>query len=174
MKTSSEYIKRATDKTGADILIRPVRRDDEARLNEFYLGLSERTARSFYGYSVDRSVLAREIIEQRCDADGGMHLFLIAVASDNTIVGIGALVRFSYSEAEYEAGLIIADGHQENGIGALFMEVLIAYASGLRIGAELVAYTTTTNAGARKLLQKFKFVLKSSEEGVMTWTYAAP
>jgi len=162
------------DKTGAEILIRPVCSDDEERLLRFYLNLSDRTFRSYHGYPLDRNVfITKEKIFQQCHAH--QDDLCLAAVHDNEIVGLGALLRMElFAEADYEMGHLISDDYQKRGIGSLLASALLSHAGKHWAKKRVVAYTHSMNIGARKLVQKFGFILKNTECGEMTWIYVIP
>jgi len=160
------------DKTGAEVLLRPICPLDEEMLRRFYLELSEKTFRSFYGYCTDRNIFVRkEKLSQECHVDLEKDLRLVAIR-DNEIIGLGMLLDMdSFAEANYEIGHLISDEYQGRGIGSLLMESMLVYAKEHSTKGKIVAYTHTMNIGAKRLLQKFDFVLKNTEYGEMTWIY---
>lgn len=160
------------DKTGAEVFLRPISPDDEELLRRFYLELTEKTFRSFYGYSTNRNIFVRkEKISQECHVDQKKDLRLVAMRN-NEIIGLGMLVGMDrFTEANYEIGHLISDDYQKHGVGSLLMEAILEHAKAHSKGKFIVAYTSAMNIGARKLLQKFDFVLKNTEYGEMTWIY---
>ncbi|MFA5830543.1 MAG: GNAT family N-acetyltransferase [Candidatus Paceibacterota bacterium] len=163
-----------SDKTGAEILIRPICPDDEERLLRFYLNLGDRTFYSYHGRSRNRNaVITEEKILKQCHPSKE-DLCLVAV-HDNEIVGQGALLRMErFQEADYEMAHLIADAYQRRGIGSLLAKALLAHAGEHWAKKRIVAYTHIVNIGARKLLQKFGFIFENTECGEMTWIYTVP
>jgi len=162
---------RVLGKTGAEIEIRSLRPGDESLLRNFYLGLSEETLYSYYNYRMDRSVLIREEkIEQECSYDRDVHMRLAAIHGGE-IIGLGILLGSFCPEEASEIGHLISDDYQGRGIATILMEILLSHAELRQKGDWICAQTSARNAGARKLLQKFGFTIKSRADGEISWLY---
>ncbi len=154
----------------ADIKIRTIDSDDENLARDFYENLSEETFRSFYRSPKNRKVSEDqwEILKEN-SFDPEKYL-LFGVFHDGEIVGLGMLIRIFPNRNEYEIGLLVADAFQKKGIGEFLLRTMFRYAQKHSTMETFIAHTTFTNIGVKKLLRKFGFVLKKTDEEELVWT----
>jgi GNAT superfamily N-acetyltransferase len=97
-----------------DVLIRPIRPSDRLRLAEAHGNLSAETQRRRYLGPKPR-LTAREL-RYLTDVDGVDHVALVAERGGE-IVGVARWVRNREEPTAAEAAIVIADGHQGQGLG---------------------------------------------------------
>jgi acetyltransferase len=126
-----EHIKPYTTKDGHDLLIRPIRPEDEPALVDFHETLSGRTVYLRYAHEMTLPErVAHERLSRISFIDYNREMTLVAENKDNdpetvdTIVGAGRLIKvFGTSSAEFN--LIISDEYQGKGLGTELLSRLM-------------------------------------------------
>ncbi len=138
--------------TGEPVLIRPIRRDDEVRLREAIMRLSDRS-RYLRFFSGARR-LPDAVIRQLVDVDGQRHVAWGALDMSDpdqptAIAAVHAIRSGDAGEAELAFGVL--DAYHGQGLARLLIDAVVSdvRAIGLR---ELVADVLVENTKARRLL----------------------
>lgn len=117
----TQYISKFAMKDGTEVLIRPIRPEDEPMMVRFHQTLSERSVylRYFQPSNLDRRT-AHERLTRICFTDYDRDIVLIAVAQNDSgepfIVGVGRLSKLHGSN-EAEFAMLISDQYQRRGLG---------------------------------------------------------
>ena len=126
----TRYISPWTAKDGTQLVIRPIRPEDEPALVQFHGTLSERSVALRYFHVMTLSTrVAHERLTRICFIDYDREMALVAEYQDahtgnREIVGVGRLSKVrGTSEAEF--ALLVSDRFQRKGIGAALLERLI-------------------------------------------------
>ncbi len=131
----SQYVGRVTTSKGLDILLRPIRPEDEPLLVAFHAQLSEETVRFRWFHSMQFSQrTSHERLRRVCFADYDRELAMVAesgIGGTRRVVGVG---RLSRTENSAEYAVVVSDAEQGKGIGRAIMTRLIevARAEGIR------------------------------------------
>jgi acetyltransferase len=126
----SQYIMPWTANDGAQLVIRPIRPEDEPALVRFHGTLSDRSVALRYFHAMSLSArVAHDRLTRICFIDYEREMALVAeqrdpVSSDYEIVGVGRLSKLRGSTAA-EFALLVSDGHQGKGIGTALLERLV-------------------------------------------------
>jgi acetyltransferase len=123
-----------------EVLIRPIRPEDEAMLARFHATLSERSVylRYFHMLPLDARVDHKRL-SRICFIDYDREMVLVA-ERDQEILAVGRLVR-AENEKEAEFAVLISDQFQGHGLGTELLKRLIeiARADGLeRVTADML------------------------------------
>ena len=125
-----QYVDTWTTRSGKEILIRPIRPEDEPRLVEFHEHLSERSVYLRYASMLQISQrVAHERLSRICHIDYEREMALIAEWHDpetdrDMIVGVGRLTKeFGTNEAEF--AMLVIDEFQREGIGTELLRRLV-------------------------------------------------
>lgn len=119
--------------TGAVIVVRPIRPDDEAMMVRFHEGLSDRSVYQRYFHMM---TLAHRTEHARlfrvCHADFDREYVFVAADRENDrggpeILGVARLERSDDGRAA-EFALVVADRHQGTGVGSALLRQLITVA----------------------------------------------
>jgi acetyltransferase len=133
--------------TGAGIVIRPIRPDDEGMMVHFHEGLSDRSVYQRYFHML---TLARRTAHDRltrvCHPDFHREFVLVAEGRDDesgapAILGVARLQRIG-DGAVAEFAVVVADHHQGIGVGGALMRQVVAIArreSVPRLRADILA-----------------------------------
>lgn len=150
-----QYISRSTMKNGTDVILRPIRPEDEPAMAKFHELLSDETVylRYFHMAKLDTRV-AHERLVRKCFIDYDREMALVAElpSADSQvprIVGVGRLSRRPLSQ-EAELAVVVADQYQHQGLGGELIAQLvkIARAEGLK---RIVAEFHSENSAIRHL-----------------------
>jgi acetyltransferase len=128
-----DYIAESVLATGAGVVVRPIRPDDEAMMVRFHEGLSDRSVYLRYFHMMtlaQRTAHAR--LTRICFVDYDQEFALVAEGRDEEtsapiILGVARLQRTS-ERGEAEFAVAVADRYQGIGVGGALMRQLIAVA----------------------------------------------
>lgn len=157
-----QYEKKWTAKNGQQLLLRPIRAEDEPLIVNFHKELSENTVRQRYLelLSLDTRIAHKRLI-QVCCVDYEKELTFVA-EHQGEILGVLALQRLSLGKtAEFK--MIIVDKFQGHGLGRAFLQLALEVCKKEGI-QELVAEVLEENHVLIHLLQKMNFTLSRSEK----------
>ncbi len=157
MPYPNQYISRFNLSDATEILVRPIRPEDEPLIVEFHAGHSEQTLRwRFFGLVRH---LTRDNLIRLCHLDYDRELALAGVWHDEEgrphITGVSRYhLRPETGVAEF--ALVVGERWQRRGIGTQLMQRLIAVARerGVR---RLVGQVFAENKPMLRLLQKLRF-----------------
>jgi acetyltransferase len=129
----SQYIAESVLATGAGIVIRPIRPDDEAAMVRFHEGLSDRSVYQRYFHMMtlaQRTAHAR--LTRVCDVDFEREFVLVAegradVGGGPAILGVARLHRVGET-GEAEFAVVVADRCQGIGVGGALMAQVLTVA----------------------------------------------
>jgi acetyl coenzyme A synthetase (ADP forming)-like protein len=111
---------------GSSVWIRPARRTDRDRLEDYFIGLSPETRRlRFWGASVD----IRGVTAAALDQDYVRHLTLLAFSGGDEGAVVGGAQYLAIDEHRAEVSFSVADELQGRGLGSLLLERLASAAS---------------------------------------------
>ena len=129
----SHYVASAALATGAAVVLRPIRPDDEPMMVRFHEGLSDRSVYQRYFHMMTLAHrTAHERLVRVCGADFDREFVLVAEGREEgsgapAILGVARLQRVG-DGAVAEFAVIVADGHQGVGVGGALMRHVIAIA----------------------------------------------
>jgi acetyltransferase len=152
----TEYVWRGALRDGTDIVIRPIRPEDEPAMAAFHATLSEDSVRMRYmqGMKLDQRT-AHERLLRICFLDYDREIALVA-EKQGEILGVG---RLSKTGAEAEWSLLIADPWQGKGVGYQLLSRLIEVAGRERL-TRIYADILTTNLRMQRLCTRLGFSIE--------------
>lgn len=165
--------------SGEDLMIRPIRPEDEPAMVKFHETLSDRTVYFRYLHSLQLSQrVAHERLTRICFIDYGREWALVAEkeginAGDKEIIGVGRLTR-SQTEGEAEFAILVTDTYQRQGIGRELLARLveIGKAEGVSV---ITGQILPENYGMQRVAQKLGFeVHHDVEEGLVVARMPVP
>ncbi|HEX3660717.1 MAG TPA: bifunctional acetate--CoA ligase family protein/GNAT family N-acetyltransferase [Acidobacteriaceae bacterium] len=153
-------------KAGADVVIRPIRPEDEPLIVAFHDRLSERTVIERYFTSLDLNArTAHERLTRICFIDYDRELALVAETRGPNGAAIGGVSRMVRGDHGIAATLavVISDDCQGQGLGEELMRrtLAAARAEGIR---EVVTHFLPENQRMRKLARKLGFALLEEKD----------
>jgi acetyltransferase len=165
----TQYVAPYTMKDGAEVVIRPIRPEDEPLMIAFHQTLSEQSVYLRYFYSMKLSQrVAHERLTRICFIDYDREIALVAdhidpVSGAHEIIAVGRLIKLHSSDAA-EFALLISDRFQHCGLGSELLRRLIAVGREERIG-RIVAEILPENTGMLHICRRLGFRLKRTPDG---------
>ncbi len=165
----AQYAAPWTLKNGANVILRPIRPEDEPLLVKFHQTLSEETVYHRYFNSLQLSErIAHERLVRICFNDYDREIALVAEYKpswelDAEILGIGRLIRLrGTNDAEF--ALVISDTWHRMGLGAEMLKRLvdIGETEGIR---RIIGHILPENHAMRHVCRKAGFKVELDPEG---------
>jgi acetyltransferase len=164
-----EYAGAWKSKSGGEVLVRPIRPEDEPLIVAFHDRLSERTVVQRYFTSLALGArTAHERLTRICFIDYDRELALVAEVNDplkgRLIAGVSRMIRQDHGQ-DATLAVVIADDFQGQGLGEELMRRALgaARAEGVR---QVQVWFLLENMRMRNLAEKFGFTF-SEEKGLM-------
>jgi acetyltransferase len=147
---------------GAEILIRPIRPEDEPMIARFHERLSERSVylRYFHLLDLDRRVSHERLI-RICFNDYDRDIALVAVHG-NTILAVGRLKRIDATDAEL--AVLITDEYQGRGLGRELSRRLVEIARAEKI-ERVIAEILPENIHMQRVCRELGFRMQLLPDG---------
>jgi acetyltransferase len=164
----TQYVSPWRMRDGRQVVIRPVRPEDEPLMRSFHELLSEQTVYLRYFHMEGLSArVAHERLIRKCFIDYDREMALVAEALDPEtrrpqLLGVGRLAR-QRDPQEGEVAVLVADRFQNLGLGTELLRRLIelARAEGY---ARMVAHILPENVTMRKLAERLRFKIEPHED----------
>jgi acetyltransferase len=164
----AQYVWQWKAKNGLDVLIRPIRPEDEPLMARFHESLSEQTVflRFFHMENLSSRV-AHDRLLRKCFIDYDREMALVAEAKnaatgEREILGVGRLTR-ERDRREGELAVLVTDRVQRLGMGTELVRRLIEVARNEKF-ERIVALTIPENMAMRSLAERFGFVTQATED----------
>jgi acetyltransferase len=149
---------------GAEVMIRPIRPEDEPLLVAFHRTLSEESVyRRFFQLLSLEQRIAHDRLIHRCNIDYDREMALVAVtagADGPTILGVGRLTK-QHAVPQGEFALLVSDQAQGHGLGTELLRRLIAIAKDEKL-QRLTADILPDNLAMQRLATDLGFRLVRS------------
>lgn len=157
----AQYASTITLKDSTPVTVRPLRAEDEGRLEAFHTTLSERSIelRYYQPLALDQRT-AHERLVRLCQSDYDRQIALTAI-QDDKILGIARYTKPHGRDAQAGVAtfsMLVSDACQNRGLGTALLARLIAVATAegiTRLKAEVLA----VNAPMRRVCEKLGFAL---------------
>src|SRR5512135_877709 len=164
------YVKPWTTRQGEEVIIRPIRPEDEPLLVKFHETLSDRSVYLRYLTNLDYSErVAHQRLARICFNDYDRELALVAECQDcdgaPEIMGVARLSKHHY-RPEGRFTLLINDHFQGRGIGTELLRHLLDVARGEKL-ERVTATMTVDNHAMQQTCKKLGFRLFHAEQGAM-------
>jgi acetyltransferase len=142
---------------GSEVLIRPIRPDDEPLMAAFHQTLSERSVFMRYFSFLKLDVrTAHERLARLCFVDYDRQIAFIAEScGPRAIAGVGRLIKIP-GTGEAEAAFVVSDAMQHRGLGAALLNAVIQFARDESLSAVRATFLAE-NSAMRKLLVRTGF-----------------
>lgn len=148
---------------GATAHLRPIKRDDAARLVDFYGRVGQRS--KYQRFFAPYPVLSDRDVERFTSVDHDRRVALIVLAGDD-LIAVGRYDRTGNDTAE--VAFLVEDTHQRRGVGSVLLEHL-AQAARERGIARFVADVLPANQPMTRVFREAGYrVCGSVEDGVLT------
>ena len=161
----ARYIMPWSFSDGKEVLLRPVRPEDEPMEHEMLTTLSEETLRTRFFQTVKN--ITHEMHVRFCNIDYDREMAIVAEIRENDkkkIIGMGRLiVERTFKSAEY--AVLVHDDYHGKGLGYKLMDVLIGIAQDKGL-EELYGYVQTGNRQMLKICKRLGFTVESIPENI--------
>lgn len=160
----SQYVSRWTMKDGTEVMIRPIRSDDEPLMVKFHRTLSDRTVYMRYFCSLSFNMrTAHERLLRICHGDYDREMVLVAERKDpqtghQHILGVGRLNKL-LGDGDGEIAVLISDEYQRRGLGTELLRRLIQFARDEK-QSRVVAEMLRDNLAIQIIFKKLGFRLR--------------
>lgn len=147
---------------GAEIMLRPIRPDDDALEKAFLCGLSRD---SRYNRLLSSRALTPEEIRRLTRIDYEREMALVAVSGHGRQARLLGVARYHKDAdgAGAEFALVVADAWQRKGVGSLLLQLLLQHARTAGI-ARLHGITLASNQSMQMLARKLGFVQQADPQ----------
>jgi len=156
----NRYVGTWTTKKGREIIIRPIRAEDEPLMQRFHATLSDR---SVYLRYLSPMLLSERVTHERlsrvCHCDYGRELALVVDLENNgqrEIVAVGRLSRFRGEDQDARLSMLVSDHYQGEGLGMELVNRLIKAAKHEKI-TRIIAVMSPENEAMQTLCSKAGF-----------------
>lgn len=171
-----QYVHPWTLKSGMEVLIRPIRPEDEPLMVRFHEPLSERSVylRYFHMLGLGQRI-AHERLSRICFVDYDREIALVAertgaVPGGREIAGVGRLVK-ARAGGEAEVAVLVSDAYQRMGLGAELVRRLVEIARAEKY-QRIVADILPENGAMLRVFHRLGFdVRHSTDDGVTKASY---
>lgn len=164
----AQYVSSWTMKNGAQVLIRPIRPEDEPAMVHFHETLSERSTylRFFHMEKLSSRVAHRRLV-RRCFIDYDREMALVAERGGEKgarpeIIAVGRLIRTPGTK-DAEVAVLVADAFQKLGLGSELMRRLIQFGRDEKL-ERITATVLSENVAMRALAAGQGFVVVKSAD----------
>ncbi|MFZ0978667.1 MAG: bifunctional acetate--CoA ligase family protein/GNAT family N-acetyltransferase [Candidatus Acidiferrales bacterium] len=164
----AQYVWQWKAKNGEEMLIRPIRPEDEPLMARFHESLSEQSVFLRYFHMENlTSRVAHDRLLRKCFIDYDREMALVAEAKNPAtgeaeILGVGRLTR-ERDRSEGELAVLVTDRVQKVGLGTQLIRRLIEVARCEKF-ERIVALTMPENTAMRSLAERFGFVTEATED----------
>ena len=157
-----KYVATRTLKNGEEVLLRPIKAEDEGRFNELIKSLSQESMR-FRFFSVIKE-MPHETLTKYCNLDYDRQIALVAELqqSPKRIIGAGRVIVEPDGKSG-EFAVLVTDEWQHLGVGSLLMDYIIEFARDRRL-EKIFAHVLSNNYKMLRLSEKKGFKTERLDE----------
>jgi acetyltransferase len=123
------YTSRITTSDGRELILRPIRPEDEPMALDFHMGLSEQTVKLRYMYNFPlEERITHERLANLTYIDYDRQIALVAIdtsGEEPRMIAVGRLSMLSGTKEVAEFGLLVADDFQQQGVGSAVLGKLL-------------------------------------------------
>jgi RimJ/RimL family protein N-acetyltransferase len=135
---------------GVELVVRPIAADDREALREHFEALSEETRYRRFMAAIKH--LSERELTRLTDLDHRDHEALIALTTDDELVGVARFFRLPGDAGRAEVAVTIADAWQSRGVGTALLHMLAERADELGVHC----FVATCLAHNRPMLDLFR------------------
>jgi acetyltransferase len=160
----ARYVSPWKMRNGTQVLLRPIRPEDEPALAKFHETLSDRSVYLRYFHMENLSSrVAHERLIRKCFIDYDREIALVAelmnhVIGDHEIIAVGRLTRM-HGTQDGEVAVLVTDQYQHGGLGAELLVWLIQIARDEKLN-RIVATILLENMAMRGLVSRCGFQIQ--------------
>lgn len=150
---------------GTDVLLRPIRPEDEPAEHEMLSSLSEQTLRTRF-FSIFKNI-SHEWLILFCNIDYDRHMAIVAEMTENgrkSMIGVARLIMDQDMKSG-ELAVLVQDRFQGKRLGSKLVEILIGIARERGLG-NIRADVLTENESMLNVFRRFGFTTHAVPDGV--------
>ena len=163
----AQYVAQWTSKAGIEVIIRPIRPEDEPLMVQFHTTLSEESVyMRYFHYIQYNQRVAHERLTRLCFIDYDREMALVVERTDpktgaRAILAIGRLSKL-HQTAEAEFAILVSDAWQGHGFGGELLRRLVQIGRDEKL-QRIVASILSDNVAMQHVSRKIGFKLKRVE-----------
>ncbi len=160
----TQYVAPWTSKDGMEVMIRPIRPEDEPLMVKFHSTLSEESVYlRYFHYIQYNQRIAHERLTRLCYIDFDREMALVVERTEpktgeKTILAIGRLSQLRMTR-EAEFAILVSDAYQGHGFGAELLRRLVQIGRDEKL-KRITATILPANVGMQRVSRKIGFKLK--------------
>ena len=164
----AQYVASWKMKDGTEILLRPIRAEDEPLMVKFHGTISDQSVFLRYFHMEKLSTrVAHERLIRKCFVDYDREIAIVADhvvprTGQHELLAVGRLTK-SLTGQEGEVAVLVSDRHQHRGLGAELLRRLIQVGRDEKL-RELVASILPENTAMLSLANRYGFQLRKSDD----------
>lgn len=164
----AEYITAVTLKNKTEAQIRPIRPEDEPKVEAFHKELSEHSVRQrYFAFKSLEERIAHERLVRICANDFDHQIALIAINTQtDAVMGIARLTKIGDGKTA-DLKMLIGDAYHGQGLGQSLIQQLQSISAKEGIN-QITATILSENSGMLHLLQKYGFQLTQDPTNLYT------
>ena len=168
----NRYVGEWKMKNGSDVMIRPIRAEDEQLMINFHKHLSDR---SVYLRYLSPMVLSDRVTHERlarvCHCDYAREIALVVetdIDGQNNIIAVGRISKLKGEDEEARISLLVNDKYQGQGIGLELVNRLIKAARHEKI-KRIISIMSQENSSMQRLCRRagFSSITTNSKTGMI-------
>ena len=161
----NQYIKKIKLKDGTDVILRPIKPEDEYMWLDMFKHFSEETIRyRFFRMIKDTS---HEMRMRFCDIDYNKEMGIVAEINENgkrRFIGVVRIIAEPNKKAEAEFAIVVVDKWRRLGLGSELMDFIIEIARDMKL-KKLYGFALYDNIPMFSLCKKKNFKVERGDPG---------
>ncbi len=158
----TKYVAARTLKNGTQVLLHPVKPEDENRFNEFLKSLSLESMR-FRFFEIIKE-MSHEMLTRYCNLDYDREIAVVAELNDGNKPIIGAVrLILDPGGKSGEFAVLVGDELQGLGLGSMLMDLLVEMGKDMRVD-KIYGYVSVNNYKMLQLCKKKGFKVETFDE----------
>jgi len=147
---------------GTEVVLRPIKAEDEGRFDELIKSLSAESVR-FRFFEVFKEI-PHETLTKYCNLDYDRQIAIVAELQNGSkqIIGAGRVIAEPDGKSG-EFAVLVTDQWQRKGLGSMLMEYIINVAKNMRL-ERIFAHVLPNNIKMKKLCEKKGFKMETLDE----------
>jgi acetyltransferase len=167
-----QYVATRGLKNGAEVLLRPIKAEDEGRFNELIKSLSAESMR-FRFFEVFKE-MTHDTLARYCNLDYDRQIAIVAELqqSNGQIIGAGRVIA-DIDGKKGEFAVLVGDQWQGQGLGSRLMDYIIRVAKDMRL-EKIYGYVMVENRKMLNMVEKKGFKTAPLDEETLIATLTLP
>jgi len=157
-----EYIASRRLKDGTEVILRPIKAEDEGRFNDLIKSLSAESMR-FRFFEIFKE-MPHETLTKYCNLDYDRQIAIVAELQQGgkQIIGAGRVIAEPVGKSG-EFAVLVGDTWQRRGLGSMLMDYIVAVAKNMRL-ERIFAHVLPNNFKMMRLCEKKGFKMETLDE----------